>query len=239
LPVTPDPTAAARAGSTYRLALLLLVVGGGLAFLAYGQTWVTVTTAPAGLPATTVTVSGRELDPTAGYLPLLLLAAVLAVWATSGWLRRIVGVIAALAAVVVTVGALRASPPWRGAITTPDGVVVAAGGYQAGLWWLLAALGGVLALVGAVLVAWRGPGWSTMARRYERAPGPADSPLTDRATWDLLDAGVDPTVDPTVDPGVDPTAGPGEGPTADAASDPPGTMPGQALPGAPHEEGRR
>lgn len=234
--MTAEQAPAATTPGAYRLALLLLALGGGLAFLAYGQTWVTVTTAPAGLPATTVTVSGRELDPTAGYLPLLLLAAVLAVWATSGWLRRAVGVVATLAAIAVLLGALRAAPPWRGAVTTPDGVVVVAGGYEAGPWWLPALLGGVLALAGAVLVAWRGGAWSTMTHRYERRPAPVGGPLTDRATWDLLDAGVDPTVQPEAAP----SDGPGEQARPDRGGErAPDTMPGQPLPGAPREEGRR
>lgn len=231
--MTADRTPAGRAGATYRLALVLLVAGGGLAFLAYGQTWVTVTTAPAGLPATTVTATGRELDPAAGYLPLLLLAAVLAVWATAGWLRRVVGVVAAVAAGAVVVAALRAAPPWRGGVTTPDGVTTAAGGYQAGSWWLLAALGAALALAGAVLVVWRGPGWSTMARRYERGPVAVGMSLTDRATWDLLDAGVDPTVGPPTTTQHDPAD---ESQPGRPGQDRPGTMPGQGSLGVPQEE---
>lgn len=232
---------------TYATALLLLVVGGALAFVAYGQTWVTVTTSPVGLPSTTVVVSGRELDPGAGYLPLLLLAAVLAVWATSGWARRAVGAVAAVAALVVLGGAVRFAPPLRGPVVTPDGVVAGTAAYTASAWWLPAAVAAVAALVGAVLVAVRGHTWRGMAGRYERVPraaGPGAGPLTERAAWDLLDAGVDPTAG---EPAPDAPAPAGSVPPAPAPHHRPGTMPAPALPGrtpgpggsrpaAPHEE---
>ena len=156
--------------SPYRAALVLLAAGGALAFFAYGQTWVFLTAHVSGLPATSRTVSGRELEPGAGVLPLLLLAAVLAVWATSGWLRRAIGVLAMVAAVVVLVAAVRSSPPLLSTDVPVRFELVGVPTYSVTGWWLLGAVGGLLGLAGGALVAWFGDRWPGLSDRYRRDP---------------------------------------------------------------------
>lgn len=207
--------------SRYRTALLLLLAGGALTFFGYGQTWVTITAQASGLPATTRALTGRDLEPGAGVLPLLLLATVLGVWATSGWVRRAVGAIAILAAAVALVGAVRSAPLLRGGDLSVRFELVGAPVYMGTWCWLAAALGAVVAGAGGVLVllgsgAW--PGWSA---RYQRRAagalaGAVAGPLTQRGAWDQLDAGHDPT-DPTVL--AAPRAGEAPGATTDTHAD--------------------
>ncbi len=187
-----------------RATLLLLAAAGLVGFVAYGQSWVTVTEAVPGLPATVRALSGRDLAPGAGYLPLLLLVAPLAVWATGGWLRRVVGAVALLAGLAVAWAAVQAAPPLldTGRLSLgPDA------GYTESAWWLLAAGAGVLAALAGLVVAWRSGSWPRMAGRYERTRGPA----RERSAWELLDAGLDPTDAPDA-PGAAGLPGSGDGP---------------------------
>ncbi|MFN8157978.1 MAG: Trp biosynthesis-associated membrane protein [Candidatus Nanopelagicales bacterium] len=85
-------------------------------------------------------------------------------------------------------------------------------------WWLPAALGGLLVVVGGVLALLHRSRWPTMGRRYDltdRRP-PA---RTAESAWDLLDfRGVDPTADGAAGDGA---AGDGAPPSRPA--DGPGT----------------
>lgn len=224
--------------SPYRAALVLLAAGGALAFFAYGQTWVFLTAHVSGLPATSRTVSGRELEPGAGVLPLLLLAAVLAVWATSGWLRRAIGVLAMVAAVVVLVAAVRSSPPLLSTDVPVRFELVGVPTYSVTGWWLLGAVGGLLGLAGGALVAWFGDRWPGLSDRYRRDPAAtavAAGPLTERQAWDLLDQGQDPTSEAT-----DPVAARPAGPATGTMPSGPGiARPTPADPAGPPEEDTR
>jgi uncharacterized membrane protein (TIGR02234 family) len=199
-----------------RAAFVLLGGGALVALLGFGQTWVTITAQAPGLPATVRTVSGRELEPGAAVLPILLGAAVLACWAVSGVLRRLVGVVALVAALVVVLAALRSSPALLSADLPVRFELVGSPVTAVSWWWLPTAAGGVLALAGAALVVARGGQWRGMSSRYQRrsatvAAAPAED-LTARETWDLLDAGSDPTAAPAAEPVPDaevPGAAPG------------------------------
>lgn len=224
--------------SQHRTALVLLAAGGALAFFAYGQTWVVLTAHVAGLPATSRTVSGRELEPAAGVLPLLLLAAVLAVWATSGWVRRAVGVLAVAASLVVLVAAVRSSPALLSTDVPVRFELVGVPSYSVTAWWLPAAAGAVLGLAGGVLVAAYGHRWPGFSDRYRREPAAAPAPsgpLTERQAWDLLDEGQDPTAgapDPVAAGSAEPAAG-------TMPSGPPVAHPPTPDPAGPPEEDTR
>ena len=76
--------------------LILGALGAGLVFLALRQGWAHVrTAAPAPLPASVITVSGQSLIPYAEGLAIAALASLVAVLATRGVARRVVGVLLA------------------------------------------------------------------------------------------------------------------------------------------------
>ncbi|MEO8775401.1 MAG: Trp biosynthesis-associated membrane protein, partial [Candidatus Nanopelagicales bacterium] len=91
-------------------ALGALAIGSVLAFVAFGQPWVTLTVREPGLPAAIQTVTGRDLAAAPGILPVLLLALGLVIWATGRWLRRAVGVVVVVVSAVVLVAAVRGAP---------------------------------------------------------------------------------------------------------------------------------
>ncbi len=175
-----------------RTALLLVAAGAVLAFFAYGRPWVVVRTQAVGLPTVSHEVTGRDLEPGAGFLPLLLLAALLALWATAGWWRRAVGVVVVLAGLALAVGAVRGAHPSAAALAAASDL---GGELQAvgTAWWVVAVVAGLLAAAGGALAAVAGHRWGSMADRYGREVEAATRP---RTAWEVLDAGGDPTDDP-------------------------------------------
>lgn len=191
------------------LAVALVGAGSALALLGFSLTWVTVTATTPGLPTTIRAVSGRDVEPGATALVVLLVAALLAVWATYGVVRRVVGVVIALAGLALAVVAVRAGLAPYDAARVPESTEL--GGVPAFVptsWWWLAAAGGLLAAGGGVVVAVTGHRWSAMSERYgaDRAPVPAPTRAGSRDAWQLLDQGVDPTADPAADPAAGPAA---------------------------------
>lgn len=185
-----------------RTALLLVAAGAVLAFFAYGRPWFVVQTRVPGLPTVSHEVSGRDLEPGTGFLPLVLLAALLALWATSGWWRRGVGAVIVLAGLGVAFGAVRGAHPSAGALAAASDL----GGHletEATAWWLVALAAGLLAAAGGVLTAVGGHRWGTMSTRYAREGEAAPRVPT---TWEVLDAGGDPTDGPGDDLGRPGTA---------------------------------
>ncbi|HEY7858218.1 MAG TPA: Trp biosynthesis-associated membrane protein [Candidatus Nanopelagicales bacterium] len=213
------------AGPGLLRALGALAVGSVLAYVAFGQPWVTLTIREAGLPAAVQTVTGRDLAPAPGTLPVLLLALVLVIWATGGWLRRAVGVLVAVVSAVVLVAAIRGAP----GLLPPDlqtrygltGVAT----YDTTFWWVLAAAGSLAALAAGVLTTVHRGRWSGMAGRYERRSGTAEPSQRkarpkERSAWEQLDAGTDPT-EPAVPEDSDagtmtPSAAPDPAPSIEA-----------------------
>ncbi|MEN3537751.1 Trp biosynthesis-associated membrane protein [Microbispora sp. ZYX-F-249] len=186
--------------------LAACAVGGGLALLAAGRVWVTLGTAggPAGAGGGSLT--GNDLVAWLTPAALAALAAVLAVLATRGVARRVTSVVVALLGAAVAAGA------WDG--TRGGTIAAAAAGHvttavtsaghisvesRAWVWPVLAAAGGiVLAGAGAAAVVLSAR-WPGMSSRYERASGRAQTGGTarvkdaDRAMWDAIDEGDDPT----------------------------------------------
>ena len=162
----------------------------------------------------------------------------LAVWATSGWLRRAIGVLAMVAAVVVLVAAVRSSPPLLSTDVPVRFELVGVPTYSVTGWWLLGAVGGLLGLAGGALVAWFGDRWPGLSDRYRRDPAAtavAAGPLTERQAWDLLDQGQDPTSEAT-----DPVAARPAGPATGTMPSGPGiARPTPADPAGPPEEDTR
>ncbi|MEV4617151.1 Trp biosynthesis-associated membrane protein [Asanoa sp. NPDC049573] len=157
-------------------AVLLCVVGAGLAFVAAGRTWESgYSHSVSPLPPSSLDRSGGDLIPGLSALAIVGLAGAGALLATRGWARRAVGVLVLLVGVGLAALALDrvfdASTAWP-ALTVAGGVLV------------------VVAGLAAVVVGHRWPG---MGARYDRSPN-TRSTGGETDTWNALDRGEDPTV---------------------------------------------
>jgi uncharacterized membrane protein (TIGR02234 family) len=204
----------------YGVVLLLLAAGALLLLVGFGRTWAVATTAQEGLPRIIVALTGRDLVPVGGSLPLVALAGVAGLVATRGMWRRALG---ALLVIVGAAGALLAAAAGltlsdaAGAGATVDrlvgektGVVVAGVPAVTSAWWAVAVLGGVLVAIGGLLAVLHGATWPALGRRYELTTRTTDphqgASAADDSAWDLLDQGIDPTQDRPPG-GVDPMLG--------------------------------
>ncbi|HEX4814336.1 MAG TPA: Trp biosynthesis-associated membrane protein [Nonomuraea sp.] len=165
----------------------LTALGCLLVLWAAGRGWARVAQAGAEVP------TGGDLSPVLTPVTLAGLAGVVAVLATKGAGRRVVGGVLALCGAGAAAGtwtaldaasvtawlaernALRGDLPWE---IVP-------------LWPAVAGLGAALMIAGGVVATVRGGRWAGMSARYERgAPVPERD---DKAMWDALDRGDDPT----------------------------------------------
>ncbi|MFC8044992.1 TIGR02234 family membrane protein [Nocardia sp. NPDC057353] len=196
--------------------VVLLAVAAGLMWLASRLTWVTVTSSDGLTEPRTDELNGGTWFGALTPLALVLLAAIAAVFATRGWLRRFLGVLVTLVAAVTAVppfalltgsgdpgrrGATLAELPGRATVTDVQTAVLPA------LITLAAALA---AFTAGVLLARMPRESADLSGRYDapavrraaagaeldRARAGEDADLTERVLWDALDAGDDPTADP-------------------------------------------
>jgi uncharacterized membrane protein (TIGR02234 family) len=195
----------------FAAALLLDLLGGGAALLVSARAWQTVRV-PRERPLAdeVLHVSGRTLDAAPTALALVALAGVVAVLATRGTARRVVG------GVLVVTGALLV---WRAVVDLAAmgvhraldlvrshhpaaGIDSAATAHVsvAAAWAVLTVIAGALVLASGAWVAAAGHTWWSMSARYD-APSPRPAPQdaadararADATLWKALDAGDDPT----------------------------------------------
>ncbi|MBE3009451.1 Trp biosynthesis-associated membrane protein [Microbispora sp. NEAU-D428] len=204
------PAPARDQARTARRSLLVWLaacaVGGGLALLAAGRVWVTLGTAGSPAGAGGGSLTGNDLVAWLTPAALAALAAVLAVLATRGVARRATSVVVALLGAAVAAGA------WDG---TRGGTIAAAAAQhmttaltssghisvesRPWVWPVLAAAGGLVLAVAGAAAAVLSVRWPGMSSRYERGAGRAGTGETarvkdaDRAMWDAIDEGEDPT----------------------------------------------
>ena len=196
-------------GSTARreltVAVLLCLLGAVLVLVAAGRTWVAVQVLGGALTDDrTARVTGRLLLPGLGALGLVGLAGVVALAATRRWGRVGVGLLllatgAGISALVLTADLV---PAALVSIGSPGGGLT---GQPATTGWpYVSVAGGLLLAAAGALVALRGRRWAALSQRYDapavRAESAAegagavpDGPKAERALWDALDRGEDPT----------------------------------------------
>lgn len=175
------------------------------------------------LPDRVVGVRGADLVPGVRALALVGLAGVVGLAATRGRGRSAVGAVLGLVGVVVVVETVRAATDLRARVRGVDaigdlgGAGAVDGTVDGTAWPALAVLGALLLVAAGALVAVRGRHWSALSERYDapvggarggREPVPAESSTvapaesstesstvapTDKALWDDLDRGEDPT----------------------------------------------
>ena len=183
--------------------VLGMLVAGAIAWYAVTRVWATASTSGAGMPAGSVSVTGRDGAPMLVAVAIVIVTAALAVVASGGWLRQLIGlVVAALAlysaawAQSLDVGnapmtkAVHASPVFMGA--RPDLVTYSQ-------WQLVATVSFLGAAVLALAVAAFSRSWPHMGRRYERpvADEPAAGRMEQGDMWKAFDEGRDPTERPS------------------------------------------
>jgi uncharacterized membrane protein (TIGR02234 family) len=196
-----DPPAGAGRAAPGRRELLGAVLGclaaAAVVLLAVGRPWVRAASAGGSLvTAVTIELPGRTLRPGVAALGLVALAAAVAVPATRGVARALVGavvVVAGLGIVVLSADVLRDS---AGAAAATDEVRRTAGVATTGAtaWPTVAAVAGGCVAVCGIGVLVRGRRWPGMSARYDapqtRRARTADP---DTALWEALDRGDDPT----------------------------------------------
>jgi uncharacterized membrane protein (TIGR02234 family) len=186
------------------LALALDLVGAAAALLIASRHWQTITTdRPAPRANDVLHITGRTVDSAPTALALVALAGVVAVLATRGIVRRVVGAVLALAGAalvwrsITAAGAVsteRARTLVRERHVTVDLTGVTPHIATSTVWPVLSAACGALVLVAGLLVAWRGHEWLAMSARYEAPADPArDEARASTTMWSALDRGEDPT----------------------------------------------
>ncbi|WP_326625944.1 Trp biosynthesis-associated membrane protein [Nonomuraea fuscirosea] len=171
-------------------------LGSLLVLVAAGQTWARVlgngdTAAP----------TGGDLSPVLTPAALAGLAGVVAVLAAKGLGRRVVGVLLALCGVATAAGTWTALDDagvtgWLRERNVLHGVTDLP--WEPVTWWpVVSGAGAVLMIAGGAVAVVRASAWSGMSARYDRErrpPAGAETQVADdRALWDALDRGDDPT----------------------------------------------
>jgi uncharacterized membrane protein (TIGR02234 family) len=203
-PVAAPPAAARSGARAYGLTLVGGLVSAAAVSVGMSRPWVNATADVAGLPVIHGSVDGADVAPLAGALGFVLLAAVGAVIATRGWVRRGLGVLVVGCAAVVLAAAVH-----PGATSSALEQSLSAKGWSGGpydatvsAWRGLAGAGALGCLLTGALLARFGGSWPSMGARYD-APGtapPSDAypqaQPTETDLWRSIDSGHDPTQGP-------------------------------------------
>ena len=189
-----------------QVAVGLCLLGSLLVLIGLAGTWLTYRTGGDAVRLTSHAESGGAASSLTRALGLVGLAGVLALAATRSWGRVVVGALLLLAGVgVVASVVMFFDADVNGLVASacdrlPAGCLAANGapdGPTLGDRHALAALpsfaGGVLMALGGALVAVRGRRWAGLSSSYEVPAARPVEPVTDKATWDALDRGDDPT----------------------------------------------
>ncbi|GIF05799.1 Trp biosynthesis-associated membrane protein [Actinoplanes siamensis] len=179
---------------TQLTAIAACLAGAGLALFAVTRTWSLTVEHRTGLSDLSTARTGADARPWLVGLAVVALAGTGALLATKGVARRVLGILLLLAGVGVVAGAVLARV----------GLDAGEAGAGAVVWPAACGLGGAAIALGGLLAARHGHLWAAMSSRYERRPAPTGTPVdrpssalepTDnRAAWDALDRGDDPTV---------------------------------------------
>ncbi|MET1075931.1 MAG: Trp biosynthesis-associated membrane protein [Umezawaea sp.] len=152
---------------------LLLLVGALALWGASGLTWVADAVQRPGAAATTITRSGADVAPQLVPLAVLCAAAVAAVIALSGWVRRVLG------------GVVLAAGLGAGWVAATTGGALAPKA--------LALLGALLVVAAGVLLLLRGQAMPRLGGSYQTPAAAKESADPDKDLWHALERGDDPT----------------------------------------------
>jgi uncharacterized membrane protein (TIGR02234 family) len=185
------------------VAVVACLAGAGLVLLASSRAWAELPASGGGLvPSGPAPLTGRDLVPLAYACGLAALAGTLALLATRGWPRRVVGVLL----VVLGGAALLSGLTGAGAQAVRDAAGTAAEApVTRTAWPWVSHAGAVLVVAAGVLTAAVGHRWAGMSDRYDapaaREQGRAARRPADAGDlWSALDRGEDPTTGPASEP---------------------------------------
>jgi uncharacterized membrane protein (TIGR02234 family) len=201
-----------RNRAEFALALILDLLGAAGALLVGMRAWQTIVTPrPRPLADDVLRISGRTIDSAGTALGLVALAGVVAVLATRGLARRVIGVVLGLAGAAlvwrsltglteVSVARARTLVASKHSAVGVDAAVVPHVTVHE-IWPLLSTACGVVVLLAGALIALRGHTWLAMSTRYESPSGQyptsdedeARRTRADATMWTALDRGDDPT----------------------------------------------
>jgi uncharacterized membrane protein (TIGR02234 family) len=185
----------------YGQTLLLGLASAAAATVGVSRPWQTATASVHDLPSITAQVDGADLAPLAGALGFVLLAAFGAVVATHGLVRRGLGVLVVICAVVVAIAVVH---PGAAATAIEQGLSAkgwTGGSYHSSVspWrWVVGAGAAGCGLAGALIARFGGE-WATMSNRYDAPPTAKQMSAeelvdpTETDLWRSIDAGHDPT----------------------------------------------
>lgn len=210
------------------IALGTCALGAAVVIAVAGRTWADVRLdLPAPLPSSTVSLTGRQLHGLPFALGIAGLAGALAVIATRGVARIVVGALQVVFGAAIGAASIAAIGSAHVLATAAAGSrtgQVGAGAATVYPWWVGSVIGGALLVAGGVVVALRGRRWPGMSSRYD-APGARRERRgdPDATLWDTIERGEDPTVDPAEPDAPPPDTAPPElsrpgGPPHDARS---------------------
>ena len=186
----------------YIVGLSAMLVGSALAWWSASATWVLVERSLLGDSTSSemtdvqavglLGVSGGSVVSIAAAAPIIGFAGLAGVIGSRGWLRRIVGVVVAIAGIALCASAVRFLSMMTVGSPTPGGV--SGSGDQnvvtvSTVWPVVAMVAGLLLLVSGLLTTAVGHRWPILGAGYERKSAQP------RDAWEALDAGLDPTVD--------------------------------------------
>jgi hypothetical protein len=175
-----------RSRRSHLAAILGCLAGAGLTLYAVTRTWSLTVEHRTGLSDLTTSRTGADEQPWLIGLAVVALAGTGALLATKGLARRVLGGLLTLTGAGIVAGAILARAGLDGG---------------SALWPVASVLGGLAIVAGGLLAARHGHRWAAMSARYERAPARAVvrresselEPADNRAAWDALDRGDDPT----------------------------------------------
>jgi uncharacterized membrane protein (TIGR02234 family) len=178
------------------------IIGAAALLLIATRDWQTVTTVrPRPFGTDVLELTGRTIDGAITALALVALAGVVAVIATKGTVRRVVGALVAVAGVALVwrismsfaaVGDARARSLVHAKHPQVDGAPQLT---THPVWPALSLVAAVLVVAAGAAIALRGGQWAAMSSRYERQsvdPEQAKA-RADASLWAALESGEDPT----------------------------------------------
>ena len=173
---------------TMWLTMLVLILSAFAVIWSLGQVWASRVYNDSITNQTEV-ITGSSLYPIAVVGAWVALASVLAVFATSGRARWILG------AVILLCGAAVVTAPFA-FILTDDTLIFTnslptVGAVAVNKYWIVTAICGVLIVICGVFTLLRGSTWRGLSARQSRTDTPQNPPTT---PWEALDRGEDPTL---------------------------------------------